>query len=214
MSMVAAILFGMVTMTFIYRYFGQGASASDAALQDTQPASVASAPVGKVLGDHTGEANEVTQQVIENSEASSRKEFENKIRTLVKGYPIEKMVPYIAKQDKIVAAFLVGMAKQESLLGKRVPVLNGQDCFNLWGFRQQRVLMGSDGHTCFNSRQDAVETVAKRIKFLVEKEGVSSPSKMVYTWKCGTSDCSNDSPEAVRRWIEGVEPLFDKINEN
>jgi hypothetical protein len=216
MSIVGAILFGMVSMTFVYRYLGQGASAADAIRTSNatteQSAADTDADISpKVLGDQSSQANEVTAQVIQNSVATNQQELEKEIRKIVKGYPIEDMVPYIAKQDRTVAAFLIGIAKQESSWGEHVPVLNGQDCYNYWGFRLQRKLMGTGGHTCFNSRQDAVETVAKRIKSLVDKSKITSPASMVGTWKCG-SDCSEDSPEAVKRWIDEVTVYFDKLN--
>ena len=129
---------------------------------------------------------------------------------MVKGYPIEKMAFYIAQQDKVVAAFLVGIAKKESNWGKRVPVLDGRDCYNYWGYRGIRDRMGSGGHTCFDSYADAVETVAKRIKFLVSNENLDTPGEMII-WKCGY-DCSWDNPESMRNWIQDVGIYFNKLN--
>ncbi len=80
-----------------------------------------------------------------------QEEFEKEIQKIVAGSPMEKMVPLIARQDRRVAAFLVGIAKKESNFGRRVPVLNGQDCFNYWGYRGIRPRMGTGDHTCFDS---------------------------------------------------------------
>jgi hypothetical protein len=43
--------------------------------------------------------------------------LENKVRTLVTGFPIEAMSTIISKQNKTTAAFLVGIAKKESNWG-------------------------------------------------------------------------------------------------
>ncbi len=140
-----------------------------------------------------------------------QEELEKEIRTIVANSPMEKMAPLIAKQDRKVAAFLVGIAKKESNFGRRVPILNGQDCFNYWGYRGIRPRMGTDGHTCFDSPEDAVYTVAKRIKELV-KTDINTPSEMVI-WKCGSS-CEQHSMESVRKWISDVNIYYQKIMES
>lgn len=136
-------------------------------------------------------------------------EFEKEIKQMVAGYPIEKMVPMIARQDKKVAAFMIGIAKKESNWGKRVPKLNGEDCFNYWGYRGLRERMGTGGHTCFDSPKDAVETVAKRIGYLVETKELDTPKEMII-WKCG-STCKGHSQSSVSKWISDVGFYFDKI---
>lgn len=125
------------------------------------------------------------------------------------GYPIEEMAPLIAKQDKDVAAFLVSIAKKESNWGKRVPVLNGKDCFNYWGFREKREEMGTGGHTCFKDREDAVETVSARIDTLVNEYERDTPAEMI-VWKCGYS-CSGHSDGSVKKWISDVAFYFKKF---
>lgn len=135
---------------------------------------------------------------------------EREIMDMVSGYPMERMVPYIAKKDKVVAAFLVGIAKKESDWGKRSPKLGGKDCYNYWGFRQEREKMGSGGHTCFDSPKDAVNTVSDRIDELVNEEKRNSPREMVI-WKCGY-DCSWDSAYAIQKWITDVDFYFKKLN--
>jgi len=140
-----------------------------------------------------------------------QEEFEREIQKIVAGSPMEKMVPLIARQDRRVAAFLVGIAKKESNFGRRVPVLNGQDCFNYWGYRGIRPRMGTGGHTCFDSPEDAVYTVAKRIEELV-KADINTPSEMVI-WKCGSS-CEHHSMESVKKWISDVNIYYQEIMKN
>ncbi|XLQ20004.1 MAG: hypothetical protein ACKUBY_05490 [Candidatus Moraniibacteriota bacterium] len=130
---------------------------------------------------------------------------------MVEGYPIEKMLPHILKQDPEVAKYLIAMAKQESAWGKRVPVLNGQDCYNYWGFRSKRKLMGSGGHTCFNSREDAVETVGRRIHELIYEYDRKTADRLI-VWKCGSS-CAGHSQEGVDRWIGTVGNYYDALSE-
>lgn len=211
LSIVGSVLFGMVMMTFVYRYLGQGAAA-DQSFTTLPSASeqLQSESSGRVLGvDTKNDGEAFTKQVLEIEKANDKKALEKEIREMVKGYPIEKMVPYIAQQDRTVAAFIIGIAKKESAWGQRAPVLNGQDCYNYWGYRGQRKLMGTGGHTCFNSPKDAVDTVAKRIATLVEEHGKNTPAKMVDTWKCGTS-CSGDA--GAPKWISDVTTYFDKLN--
>lgn len=143
---------------------------------------------------------------------SEKEEYGAQIEGLVRGYPIEDMLPYILEKDRVVAAFLVGIAKKESNWGKRVPVLDGQDCFNYWGYRGIRRLMGTGGHTCFNSRKDAVDTVALRLEKLINSEKLDTPAKMVI-WKCGYS-CDGHSRESVRKWIADVDLYFSELQGN
>lgn len=208
LSIIGSILFGMIMMTFVYKYLGQGAAA-DQIPSYNQPSSQ-----GRVLGAQAGmsEDEEFAKEVLE-IEKANEKSLENEIRKMVKGYPIESMVPYIAQKDRTVAAFLVGIAKKESAWGKRRPVLNGQDCYNYWGYRGKRRLMGTGGHTCFNSPKDAVDTVAKRIETLVEKYDNKTPTEMVEPWKCGYDCAATGGHEAARKWISDVSLYFDELNE-
>lgn len=135
-------------------------------------------------------------------------ELENRIRKATAGFPIEGMTRYIAKEDEQVAAFIVAIAKKESNWGKRTPKLNGEECNNFWGFRQKRERMGSGGHTCFDNQREAVESVADRIRQLVDS-GIDTPEKMV-VWKCGYS-CDAHNPESVSKWIEDVEYYYNKF---
>ncbi|EKD58687.1 MAG: hypothetical protein ACD_56C00069G0001 [uncultured bacterium] len=208
LSMVGSVLFGMVMMTFVYRYLGQGAAADQSL--PTVPVSQIVSSQRSAIADTSNDVEEFTKQVLEIEKENDKKYLEKEIREMVKGYPIEKMAPYIAQQDRTVAAFVIAIAKKESAWGERAPVLNGQDCFNYWGYRGKRKLMGTGGHTCFNSPKDAVETVSKRIATLVEEHGKDTPAKMVDTWKCGTS-CSGDA--GAPKWISDVTMYFNKLND-
>ena len=212
LSIASGIAFGMVSMAFISHSFGGGVFArSETPVTpqvNTETATLAETPSTPTDVSYDPEQdiffeyfNEVTQV-----------QYENNIRAMVKGYPIEPMLPYIFAQDRLTAAFLVGIAKKESNWGKRVPVLDDQDCFNYWGYRGVRRMMGTGGHTCFNSRKDAVETVAKRIKDLVNSQKLDTPEKMI-VWKCGYS-CQGHSRESVKKWISDVDMYFSRLNED
>lgn len=208
LSMVGAIVLGMVSMTFIYRYFGVGASA----LGDTQKIS-SDQQTEQVLGaediKNKDETVKYIQEMIQNVEETRKGEFEKELKKMVKGYPIEDMLPYIVEKDRMVAAFLVGIARKESGWGKHVPVLDGKDCYNYWGYRGIRKKMGTGGHTCFDSRKDAVDTVAKRLEYLIEEKKLNTPAKMSI-WKCGSA-CDKDGQ--VHKWISDVDLYFSKIND-
>lgn len=222
-SIVSSVIFGMFLMTMIYRYLGQGAYAG------TESANMSSGDFaisweydrggGAVLGEQgekTPQDEEYIARLIEEyqekiREGQASNNLEKEIRKMTKDYPIEKMAPYIARKDKVVAAFLIGIAKKESAWGLRSPVLDGKDCHNYWGYKGLRERMGSGGHTCFDSLEDAVDTVSRRIEFLVEKEEIDTPKEMVTVWKCGY-DCSWDDPAAVRKWVSDVNMYFEEFN--
>lgn len=164
----------------------------------------------KLAQQFDGELSSFVAEAMKSFENVKQEELETEVRKILAGYPMEKMAPYIAQNDRIVAAFLVGIAKKESNFGLRVPVLNGQDCFNYWGYRGIRDRMGSGGHTCFDSEEDAVRTVAGRLQDLVQAD-IKTPEEMVL-WKCGSS-CAAHSPESVRKWISDVNIYFSEINE-
>lgn len=212
MSIVGAIILGMFSMTLIYKYLGQGVSANEASRSQSNNAQQELKKSGDAEDNESRNENDYTQQALYDLNAvDDEDKLEEEIRAMVKGYPIEDMVPYIAKKDRIVAAFLVGIAKKESNWGKRVPVLQGQDCYNYWGYRGQRKLMGTGGHTCFNSRKDAVDTVAKRIQNLIEDKKLNTPEKMVI-WKCGSNCAVTGGQAAANKWISDVDKYFRKLN--
>lgn len=153
--------------------------------------------------------NKFVLSTLKSFENLKQEEFEKEIIRIIKGSPMEKMAPLIAKQDRTVAAFLVGIAKKESNFGRRVPVLNGEDCFNYWGYRGIRTRMGSGGHTCFDSPQDAIETVGGRLGRLVSAD-VDTPQEMVL-WKCGSA-CASDS--GAQKWIDDVSSYFSELKKD
>lgn len=136
-------------------------------------------------------------------------EMEKQLNEMLDGYPMKQMIPHILEKDPKVAAFLVSIAKKESNWGKRVPVLDGKDCFNYWGYRGIRDRMGSGGHTCFDNPKDAVDTVGERLEELIVM-GIDTPGDMV-VWKCGSS-CDTHSSSSVAKWISDVKIFFQKLN--
>jgi hypothetical protein len=223
LSIVGAVIFGMLTMTMIYKYLGQNVSAAlnDAVyaeqLQQIKPNIV---PSGSNVFDANVMQNEMGDEMdtsfvtklLADAEEKKDTEFEQDLRRMVKGYPIEAMIPEIVKQDRIVAAFMVAIAKKESAWGVHVPVYKGQDCYNYWGYRGKNPV-GSGGHTCFDSTTDAVNTVAKRISTLVEEYGRNTPAEMV-VWKCGSNCEVTGGQAAANKWISDVALYFDQLNKN
>ena len=135
--------------------------------------------------------------------------LEEDITSLVKGYPIEAMSGEIARYDRRVAAFMIAIAKKESNWGKRVPTLDGENCYNYWGFREVRDRMGTGGHTCFENKKDAVRSVARRIETLMYEYDRDTPQEMI-VWKCGYS-CDGHSDVSVNKWISDVDYYFRKL---
>lgn len=135
--------------------------------------------------------------------------LEKNIHTLVAGYPMEKMAPYISAKEKRTAAFLIGIAKKESNWGKYSPKLNGKDCYNYWGYRGQGENVTPSGYTCFDNPKQAVNIVGQRISELINDSNLSTPEKMI-VWKCGWN-CDKHNPESVSKWIADVGIYYDKI---
>lgn len=137
--------------------------------------------------------------------------FEQEIRSIVKDYPIESMSPYISQKNRAVAAFMIGIAKKESDWGKHVPVLNGRDCYNYWGYRDQsnKNKVTWDGYTCFKNPRQAVNVVSNRINELIQDSNLDTPQEMK-VWKCGWT-CENQDPESVDKWISDVNYYFKKF---
>jgi len=124
---------------------------------------------------------------------------------MVKGYPIEKMLPYISERRPETAAFLVAIAKKESNWGKVSPKSSQGDCFNYWGFKDHRFPFAA-GHSCFPSREAAIDAVGNRIDKLVAG-GRNTPSK-ISIWKCGSA-CKSDGN--VGKWISDVGMYFNPL---
>lgn len=125
----------------------------------------------------------------------------NKLLSITKGTPMEKMTKSISERNKAVAAFMIGIAMKESKFGLYSPKKkNGADCYNYWGYRGKENPT-VNGYSCFDSPEHAVKVVGDRIENLVNK-GVKTPAQMV-VWKCGSS-CAGHSPESVAKWIKDV----------
>jgi hypothetical protein len=209
-SLVGGVAFGIISMGFIEHFFGPGVFVRAQDVEQTAVSSVsgtATATEGKDMALVGSGFNEI--DIFEYFNQVTDEEYKETVRNMVKGYPIEKMLPYIFEQDRLTSAFLIGIAKKESNWGKRIPVLDNQDCFNYWGYRGVRRLMGTGGHTCFNSSKDAVETVAKRLNALIYSQELNTPEKMI-VWKCGFS-CSGHSAESVKKWISDVAMYYDRL---
>ena len=219
LSLVGAIFVGVVSTVLSYRYLGEQALAREesrnaAKVTLDRPTAMPESPAVLGANDNIDErfVNEVTDDLESLREVEQKEMLEAKIREMVAGYPIEDMVPYIVEKDKIVAAFLVGIAKKESAWGKRVPLLKSHDCFNYWGYRGKRRFMGTGGHTCFNSPKDAVDTVSRRLEKLIYSEKVDTPAEMMVVWKCGY-DCSTHDKADTKKWIQDVDLYFHQLDE-
>jgi hypothetical protein len=141
-------------------------------------------------------------------EKSKESDLKKDVAKIVKGTPMSAMVNAICEKPKPVAAFIVGIAMKESKFGIYSPKIGGRDCYNYWGFKGGGTTV-SGGYTCFNSPEQAVDAVGKRIEKMVAK-GVKTPAQAI-SWKCGSS-CAGHDPSGVRKWISDVAINFYKIN--
>lgn len=204
-----ALLVGL----FFSSHFSLGAPPESASWPDQLSSDVLD-PLGKIGKGYVGNEKEEGKICREESIVSEKSgdkinsEEEEELGRLLLGYPIEKMIPFMAKKDKVVSAFLVGIAKKESDWGKHVPRKNGRDCYNYWGFKGGYNLTSS-GYSCFDNPEQAIEMVGGRIEELVGKK-IDTPEKMV-VWKCGSS-CAGHDPAGVRKWISDVSKYFYKLN--
>jgi hypothetical protein len=205
LSIVGAVIFGMFTMSMIYKYLGQSVSAK---IQDNQSAQEQMENDAENISEKYANIDSRYFTQLLSEEDLPQAVLEKKMREMVAGHPIEKMVPLIAEKNPVVAAFMISIAKQESNWGKRVPVYQGEDCWNYWGWRGKNPV-GTGGHTCFATPEDAVDTVAKRLEFLVANQKLNTPAKMII-WKCG--DCSWDNQRDMQRWISTVNTYFQKLD--
>lgn len=135
--------------------------------------------------------------------------FEQEMKTLLAGHPMAAMASAMAKQDRMVAAFLIGIAKKESNWGKHVPTLNGTDCYNYWGYKGAGSRGTGMGYACFGSPEEAVSVVGGRLAHFVYATHRDTPAKMII-WKCGSS-CAGHSPESVQSWISSVSLYFHRV---
>ncbi|MBD3238525.1 MAG: hypothetical protein GF332_02710 [Candidatus Moranbacteria bacterium] len=103
----------------------------------------------------------------------------------LEGTKMEPMIETIANFDQETAALIVGIAKIESGFNR----CNGYNC---WGY--------AGGGLYMSDPVKAVKLVGKKIQQYNE-QGLNTPSKIVYIWKCGDSSCATHSKESVSRWI-------------
>jgi hypothetical protein len=142
----------------------------------------------------------------ENAKAQTT-EMESKLFNIVGDTPLAEMVPFIARRESKVAAFLVGIAKKESSFGLASPSKEGSTCYNYWGYKGTGSRGTSLGYSCFGSAEEAIRIVGDRIEVLVAKER-NTPAKMVDTWKCGRS-CAGDP--GAPSWVSTVALYFNRI---
>lgn len=141
---------------------------------------------------------------------ASQMALEHKVRKLVSGYPIEAMASLISEQNKITAAFLVGIAKKESNWGKRVPRgEDGSDCYNYWGYRGEGSRGSAMGHGCFASPEEAIGVVGGRLDTFRQEYKFTTPEELI-VWKCGFS-CDGHSKQSVKKWIADVGYYYRKV---
>jgi len=133
--------------------------------------------------------------------------LELRIGNMVRGYPLEEMVPFIVKQNKEVAKYLVAISKKESSWGENSPQKDGRNCYNYWGYRGAYNQTDS-GYSCFDSPEQAVKVVGRRIKELL-KQNIKTPADMI-VWKCGSS-CAGHGDGNVQKWIDDVGYYYYKL---
>jgi len=138
----------------------------------------------------------------------ARNRFAEKLYEMVGNAPIREMVPFISQRDEKVAAFLVGIAKKESGWGEHVPLQDGKDCFNYWGYKGSASRGSALGYACFADQKEAVEIVGNRLEALINKNHTTASKMLV--WKCGSS-CAGHSPEGVQSWVATVAMYLEKI---
>jgi|GEM_PF-644137 len=211
-------VFSLVIFSFSFYFqnqFGQGAVAQSD-IDSTSEGRVAGASDTKIAGGDSEDGSplkladeEIIMTLLGKIEDLKQEDFEREILKYVKGKPMEPMAPYIAKQPRIVAAFIVGIAMKESKFGVYAPHdSNGRDCLNYWGYRGRENTTTS-GYSCFESPEHAIQVIGKKIASLTDR-GISNPAEMI-SWKCG-STCAGHGAENVRKWISDVGINFYKIN--
>ncbi len=215
--LIVLAFFAFSSSFFFQKQFGPGAAAQSGDNGEVQ-GQVAGAMDSRVSDDQEGLGDnsplqladtDIIMSLLGKVEEKQHSVFQKEILGYIKGKPMENMAPYIAKQPRMVAAFIVGIAMKESKFGSYAPHdSSGRDCHNYWGYRGPENTTAS-GYSCFDSPEHAIQVIGKKINKLVA-EGISNPAEMV-SWKCG-STCSWDNPENVRKWIADVGVNFYKIN--
>lgn len=135
-------------------------------------------------------------------------ELHQQLSKIIKDAPMSEMIGDIAKKDRAVAAYLVGIAMKESKYGTYAPKKDGADCYNYWGYRGKENTTKS-GYSCFDSPAHAVAVVGGKIESML-KYGPRTPAQMI-SWKCG-STCAGHDPASVTKWIADVSINYYLIN--
>lgn len=215
-----ACLTTLILLFFSSAYFFQknfSTASVSSVIADSYGGKILGASFERVLGTEKAANNstlkladeDVIYNLLGKIKEEKQGEFSREILAYLKGKPMEDMTPYIAKQPRTVAAFLVGIAMKESKFGSFAPHdAEGRDCHNYWGYRGPENTTAS-GYSCFSTPEEAIRVVGNRIARLVN-QGATNPEEMV-VWKCGAT-CSWDNPENVRKWISDVGINFYKIN--
>lgn len=155
-----------------------------------------------------GASEQIKREMVSVAPARPISKTERQVRKLVTNHPIAEMVPFIAAQDKEVAAFIVAIAKKESNWGKFSPKKEGKECYNYWGYRGTYNQTAS-GYSCFDSPRQAVSVVGKRIAALIDQD-INTPQEMV-VWKCGWNCRDSAAAVGAGKWIQDVDLYYDKV---
>jgi hypothetical protein len=208
-NILALMILVLVARLFFYIDFGDKALAeSQIAIQKIDPEIID--PMNKIMdksGLNKADDKKICQTLLIDEKIENNVSGAD-FKILLENYPMEVMADEIAKKDKSVAAFLIGIAKKESDWGKHAPKKEGRDCFNYWGYRGGYNPTDS-GYSCFDSPEQAVSVVAERIEDLVDKK-INTPERMI-VWKCGRT-CAGHDPAGVKKWIADVSFYFNKFN--
>lgn len=208
-NILTLIILALVVRLFFSFYLGENVLAKKSEkISDGQKFSSID-PLKNINPENLFEKNEIKASYNKADKKSENKNKQEEIyANLIEGYPLAEMTSEIAEQDKLVATFLIAIAKKESDWGKHSPKKNGVDCYNYWGYRGGYNATAS-GYSCFDDPGQAIAVVGGRIKDLID-QGINTPEKMI-VWKCGR-DCSWDNPTAVRKWVSDVSAYYHKLN--
>ena len=80
--------------------------------------------------------------------------------------------------------------------------MDGEECYNYWGYRGQTENVTKSGYSCFESPKQAVAVVGKRLNYLIWDLRLDTPEELL-VWKCGSSCASHDQGD-VNRWARNV----------
>lgn len=141
--------------------------------------------------------------------SSLKTAFERSIEKMVEGHPMEDMAPFLARQNKVTASYLVAIAKHESNWGKYSPKMDGVECYNYWGYRGQTEKVTRSGYSCFESPRQAVAVVGGRLDHLIWDLRLDTPEELL-VWKCG-STCAGHDQGDVNRWARNVGAYSRKV---